>query len=224
MNIHYTETTLAGTPCALYSAGTPRRLLLQPADGHDLERMQEEAETMAAAATDFMLVAIEIKDWMQELTPWPAPPTYGKQPFGDGAAQTLSTLLNGILPELPKAEQVILGGYSLAGFFALWAATQTTRFNAVVGASASVWHPHFLDYTLEHPLLSPRVYMSIGDKESKARNKLMASGRECMERLHAQLLSEGKDSELEINPGNHFQDTARRVAQGFLWAMGKCST
>lgn len=229
---------IGGRECTLCRVGEPRWLIVQPTDDHDLERLDGEVKDMEqAGATDFLLAAFKVDDWMEELTPWPAPPTYGRQPFGDGAPRTLWYVLHELLPAVRNdygsttegddsaegvfpPERCILGGYSLAGFFALWAATQTDRFGGVAGVSASVWYPRFLDYTQGHPLRAGRVYLSIGDKEHKARNPLMASNQNCMEQLAERLESEGKTVTMQLNPGNHFMDTDHRVARGFLWLMG----
>ena len=41
--------------------------------------------------------------------------------------------------------KLYLGGYSLAGFFSLWAAYQTDRFAGVAAVSPSVWFPGWMD-------------------------------------------------------------------------------
>lgn len=219
-------TTIAGRACTLCRVGRPEWLLLQPVDDHDLERLDSQLADMAAAQSDFLLVAFKIDDWMDELTPWPAPPTYGRQPFGDGAPRTLSYVLGALLPALEQQEQrqwmasrCLIGGYSLAGFFALWATTQTARFGGVAGVSASVWYPRWLDDVAVHPLQASHVYLSIGDKERRARNALMASNQTCMEQLLARLQQQGTHATLELNPGNHFQDNDHRMARGFVWLM-----
>ena len=48
--------------------------------------------------------------------------------------------------------KVILGGYSLAGLFALWAATQTNALYGVAAASPSVWFPGWPEYEAAHPI------------------------------------------------------------------------
>ena len=75
----------------------------------------------------FSLLAFEIDDWQQQLTPWAAPAVFGKVPFGDGASTTLAFMTEQLLPHLqaegifePTRMRLLLGGYSLAGLFALW--------------------------------------------------------------------------------------------------------
>ena len=117
----------------ILSDDNPQLLLLQPVDSHDLEELETEVNTIRAH-TDipFRLVAVHIRKWNEELTPWPAPPVFGKIPFGDGAEGTLRELLSILEKQRqqlgwdPSASlrRVVLGGYSLAGLFALWAGTE----------------------------------------------------------------------------------------------------
>ena len=53
------------------------------------------------------LVAFMIKDWNQELTPWPAPPVFGKIPFGRGAIDTLEFVINQLLPVVQEDTPIL---------------------------------------------------------------------------------------------------------------------
>ena len=53
--------------------------------------------------------------------------------------------------------KVVLGGYSLAGLFALWAATRTDTMYGVAAASPSVWFPGWPGYEAAHPIQTQRV-------------------------------------------------------------------
>lgn len=97
---------------------------------------------------------------------------FGNDAFGDGAGETLS----GVLTELNNpGKKYYFGGYSLAGLFALWAAYQTDVFSDVAAASPSMWFPGFTGYMEEHDIKSRMVYLSLGDKEPKACNPVMAT-------------------------------------------------
>ena len=77
-----------------YGDPASRNLLLQPVDGHDAEELEAEAaEIRALAGEDFYLLAYRVLDWNRELSPWEAPPVFGKEPFGSGAEETLKALL-----------------------------------------------------------------------------------------------------------------------------------
>ena len=94
---------IGGRECTLYSMDGTRILLVQPVDSHDRSLLDNEVELIRSLSeAPFNLVAFTIKDWMSELTPWPAPPTFGKQSFGDGAEATLNYLKETLLPYTGK--------------------------------------------------------------------------------------------------------------------------
>ena len=73
------------------------------------------------------LVNIGVDLWEENFSPWCAPRVFAKGPnFGDGAQNTLDTLINQVIPwaesELTESPAYrVLVGYSLAGLFSLWA-------------------------------------------------------------------------------------------------------
>lgn len=202
-----------------FEFGNPdsRRVLLQPVDQHDLAGIQREtAELTRLAGPDYRLIALEIPDWNRDLSPWEAPPVFGREAFGGGAADTLAELLP--LCSQP-GRQYYLGGYSLAGLFALWAAARTPCFTGIAAASPSLWFPGFGDYLQAHPLLTQRVYLSLGDREERTRNPVMARVGDRIRDLHSLLQSRGTACVLEWNPGNHFRDPELRTARAFAWVL-----
>ncbi len=72
--------------------------------------------------------------------------------------------------------QCVLGGYSLAGFFALWSSYQTELFDGIAAVSPSVWYPQWMEYAKDNKPLATSVYLSLGDKEEKTKNPTMAEG------------------------------------------------
>lgn len=73
------------------------------------------------------LVNVGVNLWEENFSPWCAPRVFAKGPnFGDGAQNTLDTLINQVIPwaesELTESPAYrVLVGYSLAGLFSLWA-------------------------------------------------------------------------------------------------------
>ena len=220
---------IADRKCVVYRDEQPELLLLQPIDNHDLEVMDNEVAVIASLSTKpFVLVAFEVKDWFGELTPWTAPAVFGNTPFGDGAEHTLSFVTDTLMPELQNrliydadAMKCLLGGYSLAGFFALWACYHSPMFHGIAAVSPSVWYPDWMDYAQAHKPMTPSVYLSLGDKEERARNPVMARVGECIRKQHELLVTQGIDAILEWNKGNHFQHTDERTAKGFAWLMSQ---
>ncbi len=208
----------------LYRTERPGILFLQPVDEHDAQLLDRQVEAMGEAP--FALAAFQIRDWNRELSPWAAPPVFGKLPFGGGGEETLAFVTDRLLPELrrriPLGEKapLCLGGYSLAGLFALWAATRTPLFSAVAAASPSVWFPGWIDYVRAHPIQAPTVYLSLGDREERTKNPVMAAVGACI-REQAALLQDGHSVTLEWNPGNHFRDSELRTAKAFRWVAAQ---
>ncbi|MBR6398211.1 MAG: esterase [Lachnospiraceae bacterium] len=198
----------------------------QPVDEHDAAELAAEYEEITKrAGVPVILAAYPIESWQNELSPWEAPPVFGKDGFGNGAADTLSELTENILPyirdrfgfreEIP----VILGGYSLAGLFALWAGRVTDVFRGIAAASPSVWFPGWIRYASEHGCLADCVYLSLGNREERARNPVMASVGRCIREQHEILIKEEIPCTLEWNEGNHFVDAPVRSAKAFSWCI-----
>ena len=215
------EYTLSDRTCFLYQDAEATHLLIQPIDEHDLEVLDQEIKAIKELSDKpFSLLAFMIKDWNQELTPWAAPPVFGKLPFGNGAGKTLGFITNQLLPEVQEnIPHLILGGYSLAGLFALWAGYQTDRFEGIAAASPSVWYPQWIDYASENKPLAKSVYLSLGDKEEKAKNPVMAQVGNAIRKQHELLTEQKINTILEWNAGNHFVDSDKRMAKGFAWAI-----
>ncbi len=198
---------------------TAPNVLLQPTGAHELAGLDREYEEIRARTdAPFRLLAVPVENWNRDLSPWPAPPVFGDEPFGGGAAGTLQRLAS---TELPEAVNVIVGGYSLAGLFALWACLQTDRFYGAAAASPSVWFPGFTAYFNAHPVLCKTAYLSLGDAEEKAKNPTLASVGDCARECAARLRRQGIPSVLELNPGNHFREPEIRTAKAFAWVLNR---
>ena len=164
------------------------------------------------------MISVSIHDWQGELSPWPAPPIFGKHDFAGNAAKFLAELEdfwkwfkdeNNI-----ESNQVYLGGYSLAGLFALWASSQTNLFTKIAAVSPSVWYFNFVEYMQQNPIQTREVYMSLGDKEANAKNKVMATVKTCFDAVIQILQKQDVILTYEYNPGNHFQDVELRMTKG----------
>ena len=120
---------------------------------------------------------------------------------------------------LPENVKIILGGYSLAGLFALWASTQTDLFYGIAAASPSVWFPDWMEFEQQRPIQTQHIYLSLGDKEEHTKNAVMAAVGDNIRTLHSRLTERGADCTLEWNSGGHFKDADLRTARAFRWAM-----
>ena len=213
-------------PCRIYGTDCAEYLLLQMTDEHELQRMDNEVAAIAqGAAHPFLFAAIPVESWNDELSPWKSPAVWGKESFGGNAAGTLRFLTEQAIPTLkkqfalPENVRIILGGYSLAGLFALWASTQTALFSGVAAASPSVWFPGWMEFEQQHPIQAQCIYLSLGDREERTENATMAAVGDNIRALHRELVERGKNCTLEWNNGGHFKDADLRTARAFRWAM-----
>ena len=224
-------------------------VLVQMADDHDLAVLENEAALIKElSGKDLRLIAVKVNDWNHDLSPWKAPAVFGNESFGDGAESTLSEVLK-LLSDIGKdtpygdgridvsgnskmdlsgnskmdlsgtARTYYIGGYSLAGLFALWAVHQTDLFAGAAAASPSIWFPGFLDYMKEHEIKTKSVYLSLGDREEKTRNPVMSQVGSCIRSAHEMLEARGVRCALEWNKGNHFKDPDLRTAKAFAWVL-----
>ncbi|MBQ6293928.1 MAG: esterase [Lachnospiraceae bacterium] len=202
-----------------FEYGNPEssNVLIQMVDDHDLSVIENEVETIIEkAGNDFCLVALKVDDWNHDLSPWTAPAVFGNEAFGEGAEETLSKVLAEVTD---SGKRYYIGGYSLAGLFALWAAFQTDKFEGVAAASPSIWFPGFVDYMRNNQIYTRKVYLSLGDREEKTRNPVMASVGDRIRAAYEIVRKRGIACTLEWNKGNHFKDADIRTAAAFVWVM-----
>ena len=192
-------------------------VLIQPVDDHDLAGIENEVSLIAANCGNiFHLIAVKVDNWNTDLSPWKAPAVFGKEDFGEGAEETLAEILK-LCSD--KGKTYYIGGYSLAGLFALWAAYRTDIFKGVAAASPSVWFPGFIDFMKENEIKTGAVYLSLGDKEEKARNPVMATVGDRIREAYSLLSEQGVKCVFEWNEGNHFKDFDVRTAKAFSWVI-----
>ena len=117
---------IGNTPCRIYGEANAEYLLLQMTGEHELQSMDYEVAAIAQSSRNFLFAALPVESWNDALSPWKAPAVWGKQGFGGKAGDTLRFLTEQVIPTLeqqfplPENVKIILGGYSLAGLFALW--------------------------------------------------------------------------------------------------------
>ncbi|SEH33622.1 esterase [Selenomonas sp. KH1T6] len=202
-----------------YQYGNPDAdiVLVQPVGEHDMAGVEAEvAEIRRLADKEFCLLAIKVDNWNLDLSPWQAPAVFGNDDFGDGARETLAGILKLCQEE---GKSYYLGGYSLAALFSLWAAYQTDTFAGVAAASPSMWFPGFVDYMKGNDIQCSDIYLSLGDKEEKTRNPVMAKVEDCIREGHAWLKEQGANCTLEWNKSGHFREPELRTAKAFAWLL-----
>ena len=184
------------------------------------EAVYQELRKQNAPECHFLSIAIH--DWQREMSPWPAAAlSKDAEVFSGGADAYLESLLSTILPWAGerirgKASFMGVAGYSLAGLFALYAMYQTDVFSRVAAMSGSFWFPGMRNFCKENTMkiLPEKLYLSIGDQESRTRHPILKTMQENTEELLEYFRSLGIPCQYELNPGNHFQDVNLRCAKG----------
>ena len=216
---------IGNKPCRIYGEAHAEYLLLQMTGEHEQQSMDYEVSVIAQNSRNFLFAAIPVESWNDALSPWKSPAVWGKQGFGGKAGDTLRFLTERGIPtlkqqfHLPENVKIILGGYSLAGLFALWASTQTDLFYGVAAASPSVWFPDWMEFEQQRPIQTQHIYLSLGDREERTKNATMAAVGDNIRALHRELVERGKNCTLEWNNGGHFKDADLRTARAFRWVM-----
>lgn len=159
------------------------------------------------------LVMIYPYDWNYCMTPW----KYHDKNMGKtgGGEEFLSWFISEIYDE--KYQRQYIGGYSLGGLFALFAACEKELFDGVMSVSGSLWYPGALEYFNEKSIGKRigKIYMSLGDKESLTKNVEREKVGFNTEKL-AEVFGRTKEVFFEYNRGGHFTDINGRIAKSIL--------
>jgi predicted alpha/beta superfamily hydrolase len=200
-----------------YGNKSAETVLIQPVDEQELGMIEKEMDEIRQGCDkDFLLAAFKVNVWNNDLSPWEAPAVFGKEDFGGGAQETLAEILKYCRD---SSKTYYIGGYSLAGLFALWSVYQTDLFMGAAAVSPSMWFPGFEDFMKENEIKCENVYLSLGNKEEKARNPIMATVGDKIRSANTLLKELGVNCILEWNEGNHFREPESRTAKGYSWLL-----
>ncbi|MBQ7279230.1 MAG: hypothetical protein IJR13_00705 [Bacteroidales bacterium] len=218
---------IAGRQCHIFCGNAPRYLLLQPLGRHEQRSIADEAAFIANTATEpVCLVAFEVDDWNRDLTPWQDPAISHDPLIGQAAEASYAYIAQQLLPYLYAHYGVlptVIGGYSLGGLFALWAAKCGLNIDAVAAASPSLWIRDWPSFSSEHPTAARYIYLSLGQREEHSKNKSIAQIGNRVRNEYRQLCQHLGISHctLRWNRGGHFDDNARRTAEAFAWCVNQ---
>ena len=171
------------------------------------------------------IVAISGMKWNDDLTPWKAPALNPKEEDFKGRAKNfLSSLLSDLFINTEQSLRLNhpkrhLIGMSLSGLFALWASTETNKFNSVASISGSLWYDGFVEWFKEQELLADRYFLSLGDKEVKAKNERLASIGTCTESILQIIQDKSKEVTFISDEGNHFEFFKERLEKAISSAV-----
>ena len=222
-----TTLSIENRTCRLFGSDNPDCLLIQPSARHETATLEAEAAQIAVLSqTPFVLATVELEDWIIDLMPWPDRNISREEEAGRHAPDTLHYILDALIPELKRRfgdRPIILGGYSLGGLFALWAAGQTDGFKALAAASPSVWIREWISYATKQPPMAEAIYLSLGEREEHVKNRAIARVGDCLREQYALLQRQmGPDRcTLVWEEGNHFTDNEGRLARAFAWCLNR---
>lgn len=179
---------------------------------------------------EYVLVSISNIDWNREMSPWFMEKLFKVEDDYTGEADKyIAELIESIVPKVEEKIASlginiscnILSGYSLAGLFSIYAGYKTDYFNKIVSCSGSLWYPRFAQFAKGNDFCGKveKLYLSLGNKEAKAKNEIMNKVEICTKELYEYYLSIGIDTIYEENQGNHFQDVEERIAKGINWIL-----
>lgn len=213
--------------CNVFATERPEVLLIQPSARHETKNdgINREVKVLATTATKgFAIVFFDTVEWAKALMPWQDEAVSRNEEVGRYASNTLEYIIESLIPWLHERFgklPCIIGGYSLGGLFALWAARQSAAFCAVAAASPSLWIKGWADFADNRSLNAQLAYVSLGDREEHCRNQRMARIGDCVRHEHLTLTNQigSSATTLEWNSGGHFGEEAERTAKAFAWCI-----
>ena len=105
--------------------------------------------------------------------------------------------------------------------FAVYTAYRTDLFNKIVSCSGSFWFPNFVEFVQKNKISNniKQIYFSLGNRESKTKNKVLQTVEENTKKIEKFLREQGIKTIYEENEGNHFQNADLRIAKGIKWIL-----
>ena len=157
------------------------------------------------------IVAISGMNWNDMMSPWKAPALNPKESdFRGKAKDFLANLLGDVFVNTEQSLRLThpkrhLVGISLAGLFAVWASTATSKFTSVASISGSFWFDGFVAWFKEQEMLVDKYFLSLGNKEVKSKNERLASIGSCTEAILQIIRDKKKEVTFVTDEGNHFE-------------------
>ena len=189
---------------------------------------QEDYSSYENYFADHHILFIEIRGnrWERDFSPVPAPKVFhGGKDFPGGASDYLTRFVSKVVPYLIKhcsitPDRIVLSGYSLAGLFALYA-SQNALFTDILSASGSLWFPEYIDYLRIQKVYARNIYLSIGDRESRSKSKILQTAFKKQREAYKILSSRNKNVTFFLEKGGHFDAPEKRVMRGVEWLVAQ---
>lgn len=174
----------------------------------------------AAARHSCSIVVISGMDWNDDLTPWGAEGVFRKaKPFAGHADVFLKMLREDVLTNVEaqlglKHPERFLAGVSLSGLFAIWSVFKCDIFVGIASISGSLWYDGFASWTKgqEPSERVGKVFVSLGDREKKSKDRRMATVEEMTLQVVENLRAEGVETEFLLEENTtHFSPMVPRL-------------
>ena len=170
------------------------------------------------------LAVVCVSNWFDDLTPWPAPPAFGKVGFNGKFDTFFDHVVNTVMPTVESRYPVAstpelraVAGYSLGGLASVLFYLQSDKFGHLASMSGSFWYPNLFDHVdkLIGTKTSCTAYFSLGDAEQSPHGIFSAvnqNHKDMTEKFAAQF---GEDNVFfEWNTGDHGTDVPQRIYKG----------
>jgi len=203
-------------------AGPRPLIILLSDDGQEWDDIKKRLQSFFRdrKCRPFLMASFSVSDWSGEFSPWEFTEDNGRF-YAGNADKTLKFVKKSLVPELSSrfelCGETYIAGYSLAGLCALYGCCGGD-FTGGACCSGSVWYPGWMEYAEGH-IPSGKIYLSLGAKEERTRHPLMSRVGECMRQMQALLFENGIETELFMEPGNHFNDVPGRMARAIAWLL-----
>ena len=170
------------------------------------------------------IVCISGMDWNNDLSPWTADGVMKKEkPFAGHAEFFLKNLVKDHLKSIEAELKLVspertLVGVSLSGLFAVWASHKTDAFRNIISISGSLWYDGFVGWKKNNFVNSGihRIYLSVGDKEKKAKEPRFTCVEENTLETGSLLHEEGIDTKVVVESNTtHLSALAPRLEKAF---------
>ncbi|MCR5078544.1 MAG: hypothetical protein K6B65_01290 [Bacilli bacterium] len=212
------------TSCAYQLNKDAKALLLHLNEEGMLSESLGLVETLARDCfVPFSYLGIGLKEGEIAL-PFPSVSPFGKRLLRGDADKAIDKVIR-ITAQLklryPELESlpIVLGGYSLCGLLSLYASYRSSLFPYIASCSPSLWYEGWMEFIKEENCLAKKLYVSLGDREEKSKNKVFSKVGEVTRGYTSYLKEEGYDVTLVYNKGGHFNDPEQRMADGFRFHL-----
>ncbi len=187
---------------------------------------------------NFIILTISNFSWNDDLSPYYQEDVFKNKYSSDFKGKGdifLNKIVNDILPKVReylflkhnlKLSNIGIGGYSLAGLFALYSLYQVDIFSFALINSASLWFNNFIKYIKANKISKnvSNIYISLGNKEHLTKNSTLSKIKDLTLEV-VNYLSSLDVPKIKIcykeNEGNHFKNNDLRVADSIIYIVNE---